>query len=476
MKCAVLSDAQVSKLHGASLEILDRIGIHLPHGEALGLFEQAGARVDRARQQVHIPGELVERALRDCGKTFTIYGRDRAKRAEFGLGKRNYNSTAGQALWVDPATGERRYPSLDDVRQAARLGDALPNINIAGAMGDPHELPPEYRCVFVAAELLKNTTKPVMFWFNDRASAKFVLDLFTLVAGNEREARERPFGYPFLEPISPLRFPQLGVDLLFETAPFGLPVPIGPMAQTGATAPGTLAGTLAQENAEILAGICVVQIIAPGTPVCYGGIPHAFSMSSMQILFGGPEQALMGVAMTQMAKHYGLPCYINVGLTDSKAVDAQAGLESGITLACGAMAGADIFGHMGICGADQGASPTQLVLQNEIIGFVERLMSGIEVTDEKLGLDTLEDGIAEGTFLTQPHTAAHFREELWFPELLDRQFFGPWVEAGRSEMKERCRETAMALMRDHEPEPLPEDVVKEIDKLLADAKRHLEPR
>lgn len=474
MKCSVLNDGQIARIHAASLEILRRIGVHLPHARALELFHDAGAEVDAKSEHVRIPEDLVARALGECGKTFTLYGRDRARRAHFGQGTRNYNSAAGQALWVDPHTRERRYATLADVTTAARLGDALPDLNIVGAMSDPHELAPEYRCVAVAAELLKNTTKPIHFWFHDRASARFVLDLYGLVAGSEGEAAAHPFGYPFLEPISPLRFPSEGVDVLFETARFRLPVPIGPMAQLGATGPGTLAGTMAQENAEILAGVCLTQLIAPGTPVCYGGIPHVFGMSTMQIVFAGPEQALMAVGLTQMAKHYGLPCYINVGLTDSKAVDAQAGLESGATLACGAMAGADIFGHLGICGADQGGSLPMLVLQHEAIGYVERLMAGIRIDDDKLGLDCIEDGIREGTFLAQPHTATHFREELWFPALLDRRFYGPWVESGSSEMGERCVETVDRLLREHEPEPLPDDVRKDVDKLVADAKRHLE--
>ena len=138
-------------------------------------------------------------------------------------------------------------------------------------------------------------------------------------------------------------------------------------------APGTLAGTLAQENAEILAGLCLVQLIRPGTPVCYGGIPHALDMRTTQMIFAGPEQAIMAVAMTQMGKYYGLPVYLNVGLTDSKVVDAQSGLESGVTLACGAMASADIFGHLGICGMDQGSSLTLLAMQHEIIAYLERM-------------------------------------------------------------------------------------------------------
>ena len=343
MRIDLLTNEQVRKLHRASLEILETIGVQVPHEEVLRLFSEAGGRVDQDRQLVRIPEAVVSHCLEVAGKTFTIYGRDRSQRAEFGAGRRNYNSTAGQAHWVEDDL-LRREATLEDVRAATRLGDALPGINVVGAMADPREVPVEHRCLVVAAEQLKNTTKPITFWFHDRASARFLLELFTIVAGSEEEAIEYPFAFPLLEPISPLRFPRHGVDLLFETCRFNLPVPIGPMAQTGATAPGTLCGTMAQENAEILAGLCIVQLIKPGTPVCYGGIPHAFDMKTTQLIFSGPEQALMAVAMTQMGKFYKLPVYINVGLTDSKTVDAQAGLEAGITLACGAMAGADILG------------------------------------------------------------------------------------------------------------------------------------
>ena len=321
MKLTVLSQQEVQKLHRSAIEILHTIGVHVPHEDVLDLFQEAGATVDRQQQIVKIPEDLVQRSLDSAGKTFTIYGRDRSNKAEFGLRRRNYNSTAGQANWVDDQL-QRRYPCLEDVRTATRLGDALRWINVVGAMADPHEIPIEYRCVVVAAEQLKHTTKPIMFWFHDRASAKFILELFTIVAGSENEAIRYPPCYPLLEPISPLRFPRHGIDLLFETCRFNLPVPIGPMAQTGATAVGTLAGTMAQENAEILAGLCIVQLIRPGAPICYGGIPHVFDMSTSQIVFSGPEQALMAVGMAQMSQLYGLPAYINVGLTDSKIPDA----------------------------------------------------------------------------------------------------------------------------------------------------------
>ena len=249
-----------------------------------------------------------------------------------------------------------------------------------------------------------------------------------------------------------MRFPHDGVDLLFETAKLNLPVPIGPMAQMGLSAPGTVAGILAQENAEILAGVCITQLIKPGMPVCYGGICHAFDMSTTQLIFSGPEQAIFGVAMTQMGKSYGLPVYINVGLTDAKRPDAQAGLEAGITLMLGAAAGADIYGHMGISGVDQAASLDMLILQHEIIRYVESVMREIDFSDDTFGFDeTLAVGPG-GTFIDRDHTAEHFRRELWFPQLLDRRYYDAWLHDGAQDTETRCRQRKTELLATHQPE------------------------
>ncbi len=473
MNITVLTDSQVKRLHDASLSILEKVGVQVPHPDVRERFREAGASVDDAVELVHIPEAVVQKALAQAGKSFTIYGRDREKKAAFGEGQRNYNSISGEALWIDDDTGERRYAALADVATAARLGDGLPDLTIVGAMSDPHELPPSYRAVEVTAALLRNTTKPIGLWFHDRASSRFLVDLLIAVAGSEEDARRCPITYPFLEPISPLRFPHHGVDLIYETARLNLPVPIGPMAQTGMSAPGTLAGTLAQENAEILAGICITQLIRPGLPICYGGIPHAFDMRTTQMIFAGPEQALMAVAMTQMGKHYRLPVYINVGLTDSKTVDAQAGMEAGVTLICGALAGADIFGHLGICGVDQASSLDMLVMQHELIGFVEHVVAGLHFDDEALAVDIVREAGPGGSFIDHEHTARHFRDELWFPRLLDRQFYDAWAQGGSATMAERCRKEKQRILAEHEPEPLAEDLEREVRRITDAARRHL---
>jgi len=472
MHLKFLTDDCLERIDAASRKILATTGVEIPHEETVARLLKAGAKQDAATGRVRIPPACVDRCLREAGKTFTIYGRNGDKRARFGVGQRNYNSIAGEAHWIDEKTNERRPPTMADVATAARLGDALENINIVGAMADPQDTPVGYRCVEVAATLVKNTTKPITFWFHDRRSAKFVTELFEAVSGGTAEAQERPIAYPFLEPISPLRFPFNGIDLLYETARLNLPVPIGPMAQVGLSAPGTLAGTLAVENAEILAGICITQVIRPGMPLCYGGIPHAFDMATMQMIFSGPEQCLMGAAMAQMGKRYGLPVYVNLGLTDSKTMDAQAGLEAGMSLLVGVLAGADIYGHMGICGVDQATSLDMLVMQDEIIGYVERVARGFEVSDETLAVEIVEQVGPGGTFIDSEHTAKHFRRELWFPRLLDRNFYDAWAEMGKPDMAKRCRERRDELLASHRPEPVSDELSAELDRIVAAARKH----
>lgn len=469
----LLSAEQITRLHEASLRLLSEIGVQLPHPVLRQRFAEAGARVDAAAQRVRIPGELVERCLQACGKQFTLYGRDPQHQAAFGAGQRNYNSIFGEASWVDELGGPRRYARLDDVDTAARLGDALEHINIVGAMTDPHEVPVPVRSLHVLLRLLKHTTKPVGFWFHDRAATRFVVEMLVALRGSEAAARRQPLTFLLLEPISPLRFPFNGLDMLFEVARVNLPVAIGPMAQMGLSAPCTIAGTLAHENAEILAGICATQLVQPGLPVCYGGICHAFDMRTTQMIFSGPEQAILGVAMTQMGKHYGLPVYINVGLTDSKRVDAQAGLECGVSLVLGAAAGADIFGHMGISGVDQASSLDILVFQNEVISFVESVLREIDFSDEALGFEASLEAGPGGSFLPLPHTAKHFRRELWQPQLLNRDYYEAWRESGAPDTEQRCRQRREELLAIHHAEPLAQDLDHALTAIITAAEQEL---
>ena len=469
----ILSDIQIEKIHSVSLRILAKVGVEIPHQELLSRFDGAGANVDFEKRCVKIPPEVVMNCLMQATKKYTLYGSDLNKQAYFGQGKRNYNTIAGEALWIDEIGQDRRYATLQDVANACFFADNLEYITIPGAMSDPAELAVEWRCVAVFAEMLKNTAKPITLWLHDRASARYVVEMIIALRGDKSKASQFPITYAFLEPISPLRFPFNGIDLLFETSAIDMPVSIGPMAQLGMSAPATIAGTMAVENAEILAGICVTQMIKPGTPVCYGGICHAFDMNTTQMIFGGPEQAIFGVAMTQMGKFYELPVYVNVGLTDSKRPDGQAGIEVAATLLPAAAAGADIFGHMGICGVDQATSLDMLVLQHEAIRYIESVMRTIDFSDEKFGFDVIQQLGPGGIFIDQMHTVSHFRQELWFPSLLDRHYYQSWLDMEQKSMEQRCCDFKNELLSKQKNVPLSTELSDAFDEILAAAKRNL---
>jgi trimethylamine--corrinoid protein Co-methyltransferase len=321
---------------------------------------------------------------------------------------------------------------------------------------------------------VKGTGKPTRCWVKNGKTAKYILEIYRAVAGGADALRARPMVEAFLEPISPLQLPGDGLDIVKEFAQAGQPVSIGPMAMTSATAPGTLAGTLAQENAEILAGVVATQLFAPGTPITYGGIPHIMDPRTSICSFGSPEQGLMAVAMVQMAKHYGFPVYVNVGLTDAKIPDAQAGMEKGTSLLLGALAGADTFGHCGICGTDHAASLGWLYLDNEAMEYVKRILRGFEVDNERVAAEVVGKVGPGGNFLAEEHTVRHFRDELWPPgPAWTRESWDGWQSHGCSSMADRIRNEVNRLLHTHKVEPIHEGLAGQIDRIVECAKREL---
>lgn len=469
----VLTQAEIERIHKASLQVLSRVGVRIYHEGILERLAAAGARVDRKAQTVRLDETLVMDSLARAGKSYVLYGRDGTRTARFGYGDLVTISTPGQYSWVDSLRRIRRAPTSDDTRAAILVGDALEHIYIVGAMTQPVDIPTPIRDVWLTAQLVKGTTKPTRCWIADGRSAPYVLEIYKAAAGGEQQLRERPQIEAFVEPISPLQMPTTGMDILLEFTRLGLPVSYGPMVQAGATGPATLAGTLVQENAENLAGIVIAQVLNPGTAVMYGGIPHITDMRTSLISFGSPEQGLMAVAMAQIAKFYGLPVYVNAGLADSKLVDVQAGLEKGMNFLLGALAGADLVAHLGIAGPDQGASLVQLVIDNEMVEFVKRTLRGIRVDDEALAVDVIADVGHAGEHLSHPHTVAHFRAEMWLPRLWDRRNWDPWLQDGAKSMAELAAERVQHILTHHEPVPIDPALEREINGIVDAARRHL---
>ena len=473
-KYGILTEEEIKRIHDGTVQVLNDVGVRVHHDRVLDRLAEAGARVDKEARVARIDEKLLMHCLEVAGKSYILYGRDGTRTARFGYGELVTLSSPGQYSWVDPRGGSRRPPTSKETRQAIVVGDALEHIDIVGAMTQPEDIPTPIRDIYLTAELVKNTKKPTRCWIANGQTAHYILEIYKAVAGGAEELRARPQIEAFIEPISPLQMPTTGMEILLEFTALGLPVSYGPMAQASATGPATLAGTLVQENAENLAAIVITQVLRPGTPVMYGGIPHIMDPRTATISFGSPEQALMAVAMAQIAKSYGLLVYINVGLSDSKRVDAQSGLERGITFILGVLAGADLCGHFGVMGADQGASLPLLVVDNEMVAYVQRILRGFEVNEETLAVDLIKEVAPEGRYLGHEHTAAHFRRELWIPPLLwDRRDWEPWAEGGGESMAERAAQRVEEILATHELQPIEEDMAREIDAIVEAAKKEL---
>jgi len=466
----VLSDPEIKAIQDTSCAILRDTGVMVHHDEMLRILGEAGAKIDGDHRIARLSEKLVMDSIAQAGKQYVLYGRDRHRTARFGYGDLVLMSSPGQYAWIDLQTGQRRPATIQDTREAIHLGDALKNITIVGAMAQPESVSEKHRDVVLTAELVKGTDKPTRCWVRNGATARYVLEIYRAVAGGEAALREHPMIEAFMEPISPLQLPKDGLDIIREFAQAGQPVSIGPMAMTAGTAPGTLAGTLAQENAEILAGIVITQLLAPGTAITYGGIPHIMDPRTGICSFGSPEQGMMAVAMAQIARAYGFPAYVNVGLTDAKVPDAQAGAEKAATLLMGTLAGADTFGHCGICGTDHAGSLLWLAFDNELMHYVRRMTQGFAVDDEHLAAGVIDAVGPAGNFLAEEHTVRHFREAIWLPSSAwTRQPYDLWQGDGATSFADRLHSQVGDILKTHESKPLDNALVREIDRIVEHA-------
>lgn len=463
-KYSILSKKDINIIDDFSIKILKNIGVKIPHKNIINILYEKGANIDK--NIVKFPEELVREAIEIAGKKHILYGLNRDNKAEFGYGMLNFNGSGGQYQIVDQKSLKRHNPTIEDLKLSIKIGDSLENINIVGAMVVPSDISPEITDIITFYYLLTGTSKPFTGWVFSRESAKVIIEMMEIAAGSKEELKNFPFYEIFIEPISPLSFRKESLEILLEFANAGLPIGFSPMVQVGATGPCSLIGTIAQENAEILSGITIAQCIKPGLPVSYGGIPHIFDMKAQMISFGSPEQALMAAAMTQVGKFYGFPVYNNTGMSDSKCVDAQYGIESAATLAFGALAGGDIFGHLGISGADNAANLTQLIIDNEMAGYFLRLFSGLNISEiDEAYEEIVNEGIG-GNFLGNDMTVKNFRREIWYPHLFDRLPWDSWKMNKGENIIEKAIEKEKTIKSINKIPPIEDYKLLELKKIL----------
>jgi len=459
----LLSDSQLEELHLAVLQILERTGVAFECEEAIELLDGAGADVSNP-DRVKIPSYLVEQALRTAPKMVTLYNRKSEPAVVLnGMTGCHFGSMPDCPYILDPHTKTRRTCYVEDIADTARVIDALPNIEwsylatghltVPGAIADKVSL----------LQFILNSTKPVIAEINDVESLKEMIELCSIVAGGEEQLRKRPFLGGSSEPVSPLVEGKDAVEKSLLCAEKGIPNVVYSMPLAGATTPATWPGVLVIPAAEVLSQLVVIQLKNPGAPVIFGSIPNIMDMKTTIFPYGAPELSLLVAALTELCHYYKLPMFGTAGCTDADIIGAQAAAEVTYQILMSALSGADLVHDIGLVYHATTISPELIVFDSEIIDMVNVSMGGIEINEDTLPLDLIEKKGPRANYISEKHTLKHFRK-FWAPKLFDRSVT---KDKGSQNCEELVKEATIKIMETHQPEPLPEDVLKELKKVEA---------
>ncbi|MEM8592118.1 MAG: trimethylamine methyltransferase family protein [Pseudomonadota bacterium] len=448
-----LTEAEVQAIYDTALKLLDELGMGEVPARLHADFMTMGAAEKGDR--VTFPPALVEEAIDQAAKTFTLYGRDPARDIEVG-GNRVHFGTGGAAVQtLDIENGLYRPSTLADLHDFTRLQDTLANVSWFTRCCIATDVPDNYDLdVNTAYALIRNTTKPTATAFTLAEHIPTIVEMLDIAAGGPGEFAKRPFMKAHISPvISPMRYGEDAVDVLYACIAHGIPVSCITAAQAGATAPATLAGFLAQSLAETLGSLLMVHAIQPGYPMVFSNWPLVIDLRTGAFAGGSGETAVMNAASAQISNWLGLPSGVASSMTDAKAIDAQYGVEKGMTSIAAALAGGNlIYESSGMTASLLGVSFEGFVLDDEMHSNTYRALRGIEVTEENLGFDAIcEAVLGEGHFLGGAHTYAAMERDYFYPKLADRDEPRTWAQGGAKDAWARAREKAQAILRDHIP-------------------------
>ncbi len=449
-----LSETDLKNIYDTALKLLSELGMgEVPNKLSEKLI--ASGAMDNGNGRILFPKTLVEAAIDQAAKTFVLHGRDNSRSIEIGR-KKVYFGTGGAAVQtLDIGTGLYRPSTLKDLHDFTRLQDTLDNVAWFTRCCVATDVPDNFDLdVNTAYALLKNTTKPVATSFTFASSVDPIVKMFDIAAGGDGEFSRRPFVKAHISPvISPMRYGEDAVDVVFECIRHNIPISCITAAQAGATAPASLAGFLAQSLAETLASLLMVHALKPGHPMVFSNWPLVVDLRTGAFAGAGGEIAVLNAASAQLSNWLGLPSGVAASMTDAKAIDAQYGVEKAITSLAAALAGGNlIYESSGMTASLLGASFEAFVLDDEMHSNTYRILRGVEVTDENLGFDAIcEAVLGEGHFLGGAHTLAAMERDYFYPTLADRNAPITWEEQGAPDAWSMAREKAKDILAAHHP-------------------------
>ncbi len=465
----VLSQDQRAEIFEAALTVLENVGVDVYNDEALAVLKARGAPVDGVR--VRFPSHLVRQALATAPSTFKVYARDGdpAKDIVIGPNRVHYGPGPTPPYMRDAHSAERRKYLRRDAHDVALVCDALPNIDFVQSLGTVGDVTPDLADVYEFAEMIAQTGKPIVAWSYTGETCADIHAIAAAVAGGVEALRHRPNYIFYAEPLSPLVANREASDKLVYCAQNRIPLIYTPCPMNGGTAPATSAGTLTTALCESLHGLVIAQAIQPGTPFVMGGVVSIMDMRHATLAYGAPELSLQSAALTEMGRYLGLPVWSTAGCTDAKLLDEQAGIESAISILFAGLSGADLVHDVGYMEGGLSGSLQMATMSDEIISYVKRVLRGVEVTPETLATEVVAEVGPGGHFLGAEHTLRHFKEEFWFPQILNRQRLEDWRAEGSPELGARVQARLDEILDTHQPPPLAPEAQQQIDAILARA-------
>lgn len=458
------NETEVVKINESVITLLEKGGVKVFTKTGREAFKKAGADVNESDNVVKIPRSMLEDAIASAPSKVVLCGRDPEKDCVL-EGSNVYLGTGGTAINVlDMETGARRPSTNDDVRDMAKLMDALDYVSLFTinvfcndvTNNDDIDVNRFYSSI-------TNTSKHIMGGIYSPKGVQDVVEMASLIAGGIDKLRARPFVSFITLIISPFKIDDIYGEFTCYLAEQGLPVVVPTEPLCGTTSPVTMASNVVMHTAETLSGVVLTQLINPGAPVICGSVGSITDMRTMGHLSGAIERGMINAGVSQMAQHYKLPYYSTAGMTDSKAVDAQAGYESGMMNLLVAMSGANyIHDAAGLMEFDLTASYEKLVIDNEILGRCLRVLRGIDVNDDTIALDLMLKVGPGGDFLAEEHTVKYMRSEFADNTISNRQNREAWEAEGSKDTFALAHEAAAKLLAEHKPLPIDADIDKQI--------------
>ena len=459
------STNELERIHEATLTVMETTGLIFSHEPARDLFAKAGCKIDG--QKVFFPGKLVEKQIKKAPSQFTLYARNPEKNVVIGGDNIAFVPCYGAPCVNDMDNG-RREGTLKDFNNFAKLAYLSPYMDITGGMmAEPSDIPVANRNAERIYSSMIFSDKPFMGAGTGAEDAKQTVEMASIVFGSLEEMANKPPFVGLLCSLTPLAFDEKMCGGIIEYAKAGMPQLISSLAMAGATSPVTMEGTLIVQNAEILAGITLAQLVREGAPVIFSGSSSAAAMRHGTLSIGAPEMAVNTAATAQMGRFYNLPVRGGGALTDSKTVDSQAAYESMMSMQMATLSGINFVLHSaGILEGYITASYEKFIIDSEICGMCKRIKRGEEITAEKLATDVINEVGPGGEFLTDTHTFENFKTELYVPIMEERDNFARWTDKGSLSMEQRANAKYKEMLKNYKEPAIDNDIRNNLDKYM----------